>query len=163
MSSWIIQCNPDYYDIERYILDGNKTIFWVIKDEILKEGDEVFLWRSQGRRKANKDNSGIIGRLMVVSDNELPIDDEKYILDDNKKLESSYSYYKLEFLEVKLIKGQFIKRCCLKEHSFLKNIGPLKFTQNTYYPLMRKEVNELRRIWGNIEQLEECVNCKKGL
>jgi len=60
LSTWILQGNPDQFDVDSY-LQQTDYIYWSVsipkhRDE-MRTGDSVFLWRSQGDKKAI---SGII-------------------------------------------------------------------------------------------------------
>jgi predicted RNA-binding protein with PUA-like domain len=55
MNYWIFQGNPDYFEINEYLAE-NKEIVWSVRQKHLSEymqpGDEVFLWRAAGKKKA---------------------------------------------------------------------------------------------------------------
>lgn len=71
LTTWIFQGNPKDFKITEYLRDFEKkgsNICWSIRqDEYVKDiniGDEVYIWRSQGRKKGS---GGIIAKTSVLS------------------------------------------------------------------------------------------------
>lgn len=55
MNSWIFQGIPDHFDIDKYLQDFTEIV-WSVRQtqcaENVEVGDEVFIWRAAGRKKA---------------------------------------------------------------------------------------------------------------
>jgi len=66
MNSWIFQGNPDKFQIDTYV-EQNERILWGVRQEhhaaSMDIGDEVFLWRSEGRAGAV---AGVVAGARVV-------------------------------------------------------------------------------------------------
>jgi 5-methylcytosine-specific restriction enzyme B len=63
MNYWIFKANPELYDVEKHIREGNKFNSWKVsryRNEI-KKGDIAFLWVTGHPR-------GIIATLEILSD-----------------------------------------------------------------------------------------------
>ena len=60
MNSWLLQANPDQFDVTTYV-ERFTDIYWSIKKEAWQRraavGDEVFIWRAMGSAKVE---SGVI-------------------------------------------------------------------------------------------------------
>ncbi len=60
MNSWLLQANPDQFDVTTYV-ERFTDIYWSIKKEAWQKkatiGDEVFIWRAMGSAKVE---SGVI-------------------------------------------------------------------------------------------------------
>ena len=54
MRHWIFQGNPDVFDINTYV-ENNDDLVWSVKQkhytELIRPGDDVFLWRAAGKSK----------------------------------------------------------------------------------------------------------------
>ena len=52
--TWIFQGNPDQFDIDAY-LAATRSILWTVRQQnhapLMRPGDDVFIWRAQGRDK----------------------------------------------------------------------------------------------------------------
>lgn len=55
MNTWIFQGNPKHFDMDTYLTE-NEHITWSVRQKYLADqmqvGDIVFIWRSDGGKKA---------------------------------------------------------------------------------------------------------------
>lgn len=51
---WIFQANPDHFDIDGYLAGGAQELLYTVSrnGREMQPGDQVFIWRAQGRAKA---------------------------------------------------------------------------------------------------------------
>lgn len=65
MNYWLLQANPDQFDVTNYV-ERFDDIYWSLKKEAWQRkaavGDEVFIWRAQGSSKAP---SGVVAHGYV--------------------------------------------------------------------------------------------------
>lgn len=66
MNYWLLQANPDQFDVTTYV-EQFENIYWSLKKEAWQRkaavGDEVFIWRAQGSSKAP---SGVVAHGYVT-------------------------------------------------------------------------------------------------
>lgn len=146
MQTWIFQGNPDYFDVISYLRD-RVEISWTMRQKanMVKVGDEVYIWKAMGRKKAG---AGIFAKAIVAS---LPItrtdEDAKqyWHTDDWSKPGLGV---KLTIQEKRLNNG-FISRDYLLTHPILNTLHILKVgTQTNYLIHDEQQRIELNDLWN---------------
>jgi predicted RNA-binding protein with PUA-like domain len=61
---WALKCNPNYYEIEKSIVDFD-TEWWTTKKRGIKKGDQVLIWKTLGKKDGHR---GIIVLGEAISD-----------------------------------------------------------------------------------------------
>jgi len=135
--SWILQCNPERFDIDRYLAENDDLLGWFIRQrhfvDRMEEGDEVFIWRSDGGRK---DTGGIIARARVVgSPEEMSGQELKSYYRTTEWRHVGIGVW-LDILEVKLGDGM-IKRSSLLTHPILRSEDPPRARWDQLSPRQR--------------------------
>ncbi|NLG78812.1 MAG: EVE domain-containing protein [Firmicutes bacterium] len=146
--SWIFQCNPRRFDIDRYLTENDGPLGWFVRQkhflDQISEGDEVFIWRSDGGRK---ETGGIIAKARVVSSpDEMSGRGLKSYYRTNEWRHAGIGVW-LEILEARLGDGM-IKKSSLLTHRVLKDLRILRVPVETNYLLTKEEAAEIRRLWN---------------
>lgn len=145
--SWIFQCNPERFDIDRYLAESDALLGWFIRQkhflDRIEDGDEVFIWRSDGGRRGS---GGIIARARVVGwPEEISGQGLRRYYRNSEWKRSGIGVW-LHILEVRLGDGM-IKRSSLLTHPVLKDLRILRVPVETNYLLSSEEGTEIRRLW----------------
>src|SRR5699024_3276383 len=117
---------PDLHDINQYVKDG-KIIDWSIRQKHhtheVKEGDQVFIWRSDGGKK---NTGGIIALAEVYEE---PTSEE-----------GAYPQVELKVTETRLNESEgMLLRYKLKELPETRNLMIMRLAQLTNYKLTDDE------------------------
>ncbi len=141
MGNWIFQGNPRHFPVDDYIRE-NDTITWSIRqrqyiDEI-KQGDLVFIWRSDGGKK---NTGGIIALSEVIS--------ESFESNGDFKVKLKILERRLTAEEGKLFRHE------LKEIPDTMNLKIFKISQQTNYRLSDQEFQRLFNIWNSPDTVKE--------
>lgn len=64
--AWIFQGTPDLFDLDGYLRD-HRRIVWRVRQHAreIRPGDDVFIWRAQGKAKAEP---GVVAHAVVASE-----------------------------------------------------------------------------------------------
>jgi len=145
MRSWIFQGNPDKFKIDKFLSDF-ENIDWSVRQKHFSDqiavGDEVFIWRASGRKKAV---SGVVARGIVTSEPKMVKDDNprEYWIIEPRGVELRV---KIRFTDKLLGAKQTIKREWLKEDPVLQNHRIFKVPNQTNYSLTSQEAKRLRAL-----------------
>jgi len=65
MQTWIFQANPDRFDIDQFLDEGPDETTWLVtrQGQQMQIGDQVFIWRSAGKGRAD---SGVIAECRMI-------------------------------------------------------------------------------------------------
>lgn len=166
MQTWIFQGNPEKFEIDDYLKE-NKKIWWTIRQrhfiDRIQNGDEVFIWRSDGK---NPGSGGIVAKTEVIGPpQESPIEKDYSKVDDWGESKEGVP---LKVLELRL-GNEVLKRELLEKHPTLKEMQILKVRNQTNYLLTKEQSKELGKIWRakirggiNFEKLQNTLNLFKS-
>lgn len=161
MNSWIIQGNPDTFDLDTY-LSRYRDIRWTVGQKYFKDmmniGDEVYIWRSAGSKHAI---AGIVAFGHLTSKAEEMVEDDfsngLWVTppDNSKMLRVNINIEKVS-LDSKAV----VQRAWMMNDPILHDHLILKFASQTTYKLSDIEALRINRLimntgrdWNSIESL----------
>lgn len=144
MHHWIFQGNPDHFDIDTY-LSRTSEISWSVRQKSLAPdmavGDEIFLWRAAGIKKAI---SGIIAYGFITnSPSEMPDDQASQGLWRNGSGPGVALRVRIS-LRVKMGANEVVRREWLKDDPVVSGLRILKMSSETNYQISSDEADRLR-------------------
>lgn len=150
MEHWIFQANPDRFNIDKYI-DENTNIVWTVRQrhflETIQPGDEVFMWRAAGKKKAV---SGVVARGVILDIPKKMPDDEAskecWIVPPESLIDWRVP---ITLHEKCLSPKTVIKREWLQDDPILSGIRILKMKNETNYRIGPNEAARLSTLVRN--------------
>lgn len=138
-NTWIFQGNPKQFDVDTYVKE-NKIITWNIRQERfvkqIKNNDEVFIWRSNG-----KNPGGIIAYGKVVR--------EAYIEDDINQVDIEVEEYRLTKEDGMLLRDD------LKRYMITSNLSIIKQPTGTNFYVNEEQREHLKKLWNKEEIVDD--------
>jgi len=150
MSTWIFQGNPDIFAVNEYLANSkNRIISWSVRQknyvEKILPGDEVFIWRADGRRRFS---GGIVAKGIVIS-RPTVMEEGEEVIKLWKKYPGKEYRVKIFLEEVRLFTNDgMIPRIEIEEDDILKHLKIVNFRQHTNYLVESEFVNRLRLMWA---------------
>jgi len=151
MSTWIFQANPATFEVDRYLTSAKDSIiYWLIKQKYyirkILPGDEVYIWRADGRKKYS---GGIIAKGTIISyPSVIRVDKEFAGLWKSKNYANEEYGVRILVEEIRLTPDEgMIPRVAIENDEILKSLKIVNFRQHTNYLVEDKYVNRLRLMW----------------
>ena len=159
MNYWLLQGNPDKFDVDRYLKQTN-NVYWSVTIKKYKEemrvGDKVFIWRSRGSK------GHVYGVVAYGVISEAPIDrsmvKNKIFLYDSswKESFSESSEIKVGVLlnEVRLTtqEGMLVKSVFDSDY-ILRNSRVIKVKTGSNFKLSEIEFKTISDYWNGVNDL----------
>ncbi|MFM0050992.1 EVE domain-containing protein [Caballeronia grimmiae] len=152
MTSWIFQGNPSTFDLDGYLHAVPGAITWLVKRHAqeMEVGDTVFLWRSQGKDKANK-GSGVVASAEIVSPVSSMVEEAEsrpfWVEKSGLGTEHPRVWLKLERVANK---KEELKRDWLMDDEILKNMLIVRQPAGTNFKLTTQEGDRLTKMWSRV-------------
>lgn len=164
--AWMLQGNPDYFDIDRYLSEFD-YVYWGVPAAVhhreMAVGDPVFFWRARGKSKGV---AGLIGTGMIVEPctdkDEVKhpelIDPEvataKGTLWNQGQSEKARVKVGVRVSEVRLLpEDGMLPRHDLSEHPVLKKLKVITVRTASTFRVSQEEHGELAALWGGVAEL----------
>lgn len=149
MNSWIFQTNPNHYDIDGLLASSIREVLFVASQGAKKmsPGDTVYIWRSQGKNKAE---SGIVAKARLVDSPSDRVDDgaDSKFWKDTSKASIQSMRVKLRIEEV-ANKKEVIQRKWLLGDPVLKSLNILTMANKSNYQIQGKQLDRINSLWDN--------------
>ena len=150
MATWIFQCNPDGFDVDRYLAFAAERIAWQVNQSWnqISQGDQVFLWRAMGRGQHGP--AGIVAECRVDSPVLRMADDpaSRRFWRDQSGVDEIRRRVWLRVVRV-AAPGSLLSRELIRSVPELSGLGPIGFGQSTNYGVNESEVGPLNVLWQN--------------
>jgi hypothetical protein len=149
-TTWIFQGNPNTFDIDSYLRDGNGDVVWLVKQHAreISVGDTVFLWRSEGNRQLP---GGVIAELRVIEPVSVQTDDPaslRYWREPVPEASSEAPRVRMRLLRL-ASKREVLKREWLTDDAVLKTLLIVRQPAGTNFPVESTQERRLRDLWEN--------------
>lgn len=148
MQTWIFQANPDRYDIDGFLESGKKILNYraAQRNQDMKAGDQVFIWRSAGRSKSVP---GIIAECVIEEPARLIEDDaySKHFWIDDEGLGSEEMRVQLSVVR-SAGKKEMIKRDWLISDPVANKLTILAMANSTNYLIEKDQAIRLNDLWN---------------
>ncbi len=163
MSSWLLQANPDQFDVTTYV-ERFTDIYWSIKKEAWQRkaavGDEVFIWRAMGSAKVE---SGVIA-CGYITEPATAKDQVRYPENIADELwRSGYSELSKMKIGIHLTnarvsgdKGMLLKAYFLSDPILAKS-QIITVRSGAVFMLSESQARRVRELWSSEEQTQERV------
>lgn len=149
MTTWIFQCNPDHYDIDGLLASGTTDILYAANQNQsrMSPGDTVYLWRSQGKKKAV---AGIIakGRLIDTPSERPDTGPGLEFWVDPLNARASRLRVAMRVDEV-ANKKEVIQRAWMLEDPILRDLNILKMANMSNYIVEDEQEKRIDELWEN--------------
>lgn len=130
-NTWIFQGNPKAFDVDTYLKE-NKIITWTIRQERfadkIKNNDEVYIWRSNGKYPG-----GIIAYGKVIK--------QPYLEKDNWVVDIEIYEYRLNEDEGMILRDD------LKDDVITSNLNIIKQPNGTNFEVNEEQSQYLKKLW----------------
>lgn len=149
-TTWIFQGNPNTFDIDLYLREGNGEVVWLVKKHAteITVGDTVFLWRSEGNRELP---GGIVAELRVIEPVSVQTDDPaslRYWKQPAPEASEPAPRVRMRLLRL-AGKREVLKREWLIDDAVLKNLLIVRQPAGTNFPVEPAQERRLRDLWEN--------------
>lgn len=151
MASWILQANPDVFDIDAHLADCTGEFRFLVTryKRRIAIGDTVYIWRSIGKQ-GDGDKAGIVAEAVVVG----PV---KHVPDDAESLpywkDPTQAAQPADRVMLRLArvanKKEVLRREWLQDDSILSDLSIFKFASGTNFPVDDKQGARLAQLWAN--------------
>jgi len=150
MRAWMIQANPDKFDIDRYVVPG-REIRWTARPKAeaakIAVGDSVFFWRSAGHPPGF---SGVvaIGEITrgVAEEEEDPAASSLWKEPPSERV---MPRIRLKVSEVRLTPDKgMIEKSRMKDHALLRDMNIFKYAQRAFYGVSPQQTLALNDLWS---------------
>lgn len=156
MNSWILQGNPDQFDIDKYMSTAD-VIYWSIKypkhEQLMKKGDQVFFWRSKGK---SNNLYGIVAYGIIITE---PID-RNLISEEIQKYDNLWKGSHQEKSKIKVgVKiidfrltedAGMITSDDFSKDEILRNSAIIKSRIGTVFHLSNNEFKRISEYWNEV-------------
>ncbi len=149
MTTWIFQCNPDIFDVDKLLNDGVNAVLFAANQNAnrMQVGDRVYIWRSQGKDKAV---AGIVAKGVLLDRPSVREDDSagrKYWR-DSKNATAQTSRVSLRIDEV-ANKKEVLQRAWMLGDPILSGLKILKMASASNYLLEGPHLERIEGLWEN--------------
>jgi hypothetical protein len=164
--AWMLQGNPDYFDIDRYLSEFD-YVYWGVPATVhhreMAVGDPVFFWRARGKSKSV---AGLIGTGVIVEpctdkdevrhpefiDPEVAT--EKGTLWNQDQNEKARVKVGVRVSEVRLLpEDGMLPRHDLAEDPILRKLKVITVRTASTFRVSQEEHGELAALWGGVAEL----------
>jgi hypothetical protein len=152
-SAWIFQGNPDQFDIEGFLSEGEE-VEWAVRQKhyasTMKVGQIVFLWKAAGKRK---EQSGIVGvSEIIIEPREVDEDSsaKKFWRTDQPIGRQLRVRLKLRR---RFLRENILAAASLAESESLNDLPIFALRTSTNYPLNRSHYEALTQLTGGGSQV----------
>lgn len=147
MTTWIFQANPDHYDIDGRLSAGFPELQFIVTRQAqeMKAGDQVFIWRSQGR---DKHLSGLIAETTMIAEPARSIDDpesQPFWTDATRAVEPALRAPLL--VNQVANKDRTIRKEWLIADPVLRDLTILKTANSTNFKVPSEQAKRLMQLW----------------
>lgn len=150
MNYWIFQGNPDRFDIDTYLSRTSKIV-WSVRQKNyapkMLPGDEVFLWRASGKKKAV---SGVVAFGHIIEPPQMRPDDSfsKGLWLDRHKDKVDLRVL-IDLKVIHTAPKKVVKKDWLQNDPVVHQLPILKMGQQTNYQIKSEEADRLRTLIMN--------------
>ena len=164
MRHWIFQGNPDVFDINTYV-ENNDDLVWSVKQkhytELIRPGDDVFLWRAAGK---SKQDAGIIAQGSIISNvEEMAEDNASKGLWAEGDPEGLALRVKIHLTKKNLNSKEVVRREWILEDPVLSGMSILRVRAGTNFALNAAEAKRLSDLVNNTNRHWTRDECMAGL
>ena len=149
MRTWIFQGNPDDFDLDAYLATAPTQLPWLVTrygDEI-KTGDRVYIWRTQGKRKAI---AGVIAEAEIIAPAALRLESPDAVPFWRTGAPEATETRPRALLRLVRVatSRQVIRRDWCLEDPIVNALPNLKMAAGTNYPLSAAQGERLAALWS---------------
>ncbi|MCT4373258.1 EVE domain-containing protein [Yangia mangrovi] len=149
MATWIFQCNPDIFDVDKLLNEGVSVFLFAAKQNAkrMQDGDRFYLWRSQGKGKSV---AGVVAKGVLLDRPKVREDDSagrKYWRDP-KNATAQTSRVSVRIDEVANKKG-VLQRAWMLDDPILSDLLILKMASGSNYLLEEPHLGRIDSLWEN--------------
>ena len=147
MQTWIFQANPDRFDIDRFLDEGPDETTWLVtrQGQQMQIGDQVFIWRSAGKGRAD---SGVIAECRMIETPRDQTDDpsERRFWGDPSEADTERLRVRLRILRVAQ-KKNMLQKSWLQDDPVASELTILKQANATNYLVPEEQARRLNEMW----------------
>jgi predicted GIY-YIG superfamily endonuclease len=149
LTTWIFQCNPDHYDIDGLLASETRDILFSANQRasLMRAGDIVFIWRSQGKRNAV---AGIVakGHLLDTPSARPDVGPDQQFWVDKTRADTNQPRVKLRIDDV-ANKREVIQRAWMITDPILSDLTILKMANMSNYVVESEHLKRIGDLWEN--------------
>ncbi len=147
MRTWLFQCNPDRFQIDRFLATRPAEMNWLVRQHAseIEPGDRVFIWRAIGT--GAPEESGVVAECEVLTRTEPMGDNGSVFWADPTEANVIEPRVALRIVHI-ADKRSMLPRSQLSDNSTLRGLRIFRLRNETNYALSAEEASRLSALWG---------------
>jgi predicted HNH restriction endonuclease len=147
MRTWLFQCNPDRFQIDRFLATRPAEMNWLVRQHAseIEPGDRVFIWRAIGT--GAPEESGVVAECEVLTRTEPMGDNGSVFWADPTEANVIEPRVALRIVHI-ADKRSMLPRSQLSDDSTLRGLRIFRLRNETNYALSAEEASRLSALWG---------------
>lgn len=146
MTAWVLQGNPDRFDIDAYVRAG-RAVLWTVRKNAkqMRPGDTVYFWRAAGRRGTGR---GVVAVGEITESGRIREDDPAAAgLWRTPPAPGPKLRVGVMVQSDAVGRGGALSAAEIKAAPGLAGLGPLRFANATSFRLAEEEASRLSGLW----------------